>query len=367
MSDTLNSVSSGPVCLGIETSCDETSVALWAGGRLEGELVHTQIPMHSVFGGVVPELASREHLRLLDPLVTSLLERAGRPAGEGIGLVAVTRGPGLLGALLVGIAYAKSFAQALGVPVIGVNHLHAHLMACEFSGPIEYPALGLLVSGGHTHLYHMPRECQFELLGRTLDDAAGEAFDKIAKLLNLPYPGGKYIDELARLGTPDLHLFTKPYLHNDNCDFSFSGLKTAVALHVENSALPALDYADFDAATAPQRIKDLCATVNETIALTLLEKTRRALARCAGVRTVCLAGGVAANSRLRQVFSGFAADNGLKFLAPAQNYCGDNGAMIAYAGVRLARMGLASSMDFEAIPRGRNVPDDYIVNPYFKE
>ncbi len=367
MSDSLHPVTSEPVCLGIETSCDETSVALWAGGRLEAELVHTQIPMHSVFGGVVPELASREHLRLLDPLVRSLLEQAGRPAGEGIGLVAVTRGPGLLGALLVGIAYAKSLALALGVPVVGVNHLHAHLMACEFSGAIEYPALGLLVSGGHTHLYHMPRPCAFELMGRTLDDAAGEAFDKIAKLLNLPYPGGKYIDELARLGTPDPRLFTRPYLNNDNCDFSFSGLKTAVALHVGQHALPPLDYAAFDAAAVPGQVRDLCATVGETIAQTLLEKTRRALGRLEGVRTLCLAGGVAANSRLREVFSGFAAQAGLKFLAPAQKYCGDNGAMIAYAGVQLARLGLTSPLDFEAIPRGRNVPDDYIVNPYVKE
>lgn len=367
MSDISASRASGPVCLGIETSCDETSVALWAGGRIEAELVHTQIPMHSVFGGVVPELASREHLRLLDPLVESLLARAGRPGGEGVQLVAVTRGPGLLGALLVGIAYAKSFALARGVPVVGVNHLHAHLLACEFTGPIEYPALGLLVSGGHTHIYSMPRPGVFELMGRTLDDAAGEAFDKIAKLLNLPYPGGKYIDELARLGTPVRGLFTRPYLNNDNCDFSFSGLKTAVALHVEQNALPALDYAAFDPDVVDTRVKDLCATVSETVAQTLLEKTRRALGRVDGARTLCLAGGVAANSRLREVFTAFADANGLKFLAPVQKYCGDNAAMIAYAGVQLARAGLASSLDFEAIPRGRAVPDDYIVNPLFKE
>jgi N6-L-threonylcarbamoyladenine synthase len=308
---------SGPVCLGSEPSCDETSGALWADGRIEAELIHTQIPMHAVFGGVVPELASREHLRLLDPLVEEILSRAGRPGGEGVGLVAVTRGPGLLGALLVGIAYAKSLALALGVPVVGVNHLHAHLLACELDAPIEYPALGLLVSGGHTHIYAMPAPGRFELLGRTLDDAAGEAFDKIAKLLNLPYPGGKYIDELARLGTPRRGLFTRPYLNNDNCDFSFSGLKTAVALHVGQHALPPLDYASFDPVAVDQRVKDLCATVSETIAQTLLEKTRRALARTPGARTLCLAGGVAANSRLREVFAEFAAANGLKFVAAA--------------------------------------------------
>lgn len=355
------------ICLGIETSCDETSVALWQDGRFLSDLVHSQIPMHSVFGGVVPELASREHLRLLDSLVCSALEAAGRPSGQGIDLVAVTRGPGLLGALLVGIAYAKSFSLALNAPVIGVNHLHAHLLACDFTAPIEYPALGVLVSGGHTHIYDMPRPCEFRLLGRTLDDAAGEAFDKIAKLLNLPYPGGKYIDILARHGTADPRLFSKPYLHNDNCDFSFSGLKTAVALYVQKKSFAAIDYTEFNVDTIAQEIKDLCATVNDTIVETLLEKTRRALRLCPGVKTLCLAGGVAANSHLRRKFSAFAEDQGLKFLAPAQNYCGDNAAMIAYAGVTWAEKGLMSPMDFEAVPRGRNVPDDFIVNPLFKE
>jgi N6-L-threonylcarbamoyladenine synthase len=355
------------ICLGIETSCDETSVALWDDGRLVSDLVHTQIPMHSVFGGVVPELASREHLRLLDELVASVLDNAQRSSGRGIDLVAVTRGPGLLGALLVGIAYAKSFALALGIPVIGVNHLHAHLLACDFTAPIEYPALGVLVSGGHTHIYEMPRPCEFKLLGKTLDDAAGEAFDKIAKLLNLPYPGGKYIDILAGHGTADPRLFSKPYLHNDNCDFSFSGLKTAVALYVQKNSFAAIDFSDFNVENISQDIKDLCASVNDTIVETLLEKTRRAVDRCPDIKTLCLAGGVAANSHLRHKFSAFAQGRGFKFLAPAQNYCGDNAAMIAYSGVQWAKKGLMSSMDFEAVPRGKIVPDDFIVNPFFKE
>jgi N6-L-threonylcarbamoyladenine synthase len=355
------------ICLGIETSCDETSVALWQDAQLVTDLVHTQIPMHSVFGGVVPELASREHLRLLDGLVSSVLQSAERPAGQGIDLVAVTRGPGLLGALLVGISYAKSLSLSLGVPVIGVNHLYAHLLACDFTEPIEYPALGVLVSGGHTHIYEMPAPCEFNLLGKTLDDAAGEAFDKIAKLLNLPYPGGKYIDILARHGTAEPRLFSKPYLQNDNCDFSFSGLKTAVAQYVHKKSFAAIDYAVFDVELIPQEIKDLCATVNETIVETVLEKTRRAVARCHDVKTLCLAGGVAANSHLRHKFSAFAHASGFKFLAPAQNYCGDNAAMIAYAGVKWAKKGLMSSMDFEAVPRGKIVPNDFIVNPFFKE
>lgn len=355
------------ICLGIETSCDETSVALWDDGRLLSDLVHTQIPMHSVFGGVVPELASREHLRLLDELVASVLGNGECGSGRGIDLVAVTRGPGLLGALLVGISYAKSLALALDVPIIGVNHLHAHLLACDFTAPIEYPALGVLVSGGHTHIYEMPRPCEFRLLGKTLDDAAGEAFDKIAKLLNLPYPGGKYIDILAAHGTANPRLFSKPYLNNDNCDFSFSGLKTAVALYVQKNPVAAIDFSDFNVGAISQEIKDLCASVNDTIVETLLEKTRRAVERSPEIRTLCLAGGVAANSHLRQKFSAFAQDRGFKFLAPAQNYCGDNAAMIAYAGVQWAKKGLVSSMDFEAVPRGKIVPDDFIVNPFFKE
>lgn len=304
---------------------------------------------------------------MLDELVSDMLAQLASTSGRSIGLIAVTRGPGLLGALLVGIAYAKSLALALNVPIIGVNHLHAHLAACSFSGPIEYPAIGLLVSGGHTHIYYMPCPGEFILLGKTLDDAAGEAFDKIAKLLNLPYPGGKYIDELARHGTANTKMFTKPYLNNDNCDFSFSGIKTAVAQHVIHSKLALLDYSRFEESAISQEIKDLCASINVTIVETLIEKTRRALNLCAGVRTFCLAGGVAANSLLRERCAGFAHTHGLNFLAPAQNYCGDNAAMIAYLGIQLARRGFISSLDFEAVPRGKLVPNDYIVNPFFKE
>jgi len=354
------------ICLGIETSCDETSVGIWRPEHGVRDVVHSQVPMHAVFGGVVPELASREHLRQLDGLMQGLVRDENIDLGD-LDVIAVTRGPGLLGALLVGIAYAKSLAMALDVPIVGVNHLQAHLLACEFEAPIEYPALGLLVSGGHTHLYWMRDELDFQLVGRTLDDAAGEAFDKIAKLLNLPYPGGKYIDILAGHGTADPRLFTRPYLNNSNCDFSFSGLKTAVAHYVAGHDLPRIDYAQFQVDMIPMVIKDLCASVNLTIVQTLLEKTRRALDAHPGARTLCVAGGVAANSMVRREFFDFATAHGLKFLVPGQNYCGDNGAMIAYTGQRIAARGLASALDFEAIPRGKPVPNDYIVNPFFKE
>lgn len=351
------------ICLGIETSCDETSVGVWRSGELVQDVVYSQIPMHSVFGGVVPELASREHLRQLDSLVQILLRDTGVDI-QAVDVVAVTRGPGLLGALLVGIAYAKSLAIALGIPLVAVNHLHAHLLACEFEAPIEYPALGVLVSGGHTHIYLMRDALDFELVGRTLDDAAGEAFDKIAKLLNLPYPGGKYVDILANHGVAEPRLFTRPYLNNLNCDFSFSGLKTAVAQYIETHAIPQVDYAKFHVEAVPQDVRNLCASVNLTIVQTLLEKTRRALEMHSTVQTLCVAGGVAANSMVRREFSRFASDRGLKFLVPSQNYCGDNGAMIAYLGQEIAARGYVSPLDFEAIPRGKHVPTDYIVNPF---
>lgn len=353
-------------CLGIETSCDETSVAVYGDGRLVAERTHTQIPVHSVFGGVVPELASREHLRNLDTLTHDLLVEASCSLAD-ISHIAVTRGPGLLGALLIGISYAKSLSLSLEVPILGINHLHAHLLACEFTGKIVFPALGVLVSGGHTHIYYMLAPDDFVVVGRTLDDAAGEAFDKIAKLMNLPYPGGKYIDVLGQHGTPDKRLFTKPYLQNDNCDFSFSGLKTAVWNHVQNKAVPVLDYTTFRLDTISSEVKDLCASINYTIVATLLEKTGRALALHPDVKTVCVAGGVAANSLIRGEFANFAHRNGLKFLVPDQKYCGDNAAMIALAGVKLAARGYSSSMDFEAIPRGKHVPNDYIINPFYKE
>ncbi|GAB1410040.1 tRNA (adenosine(37)-N6)-threonylcarbamoyltransferase complex transferase subunit TsaD [Desulfovibrionales bacterium] len=351
-------------CLGIETSCDETSLAILEGKTCLHEALHTQIPAHAVFGGVVPEIASREHLRLLDALAREVDE----DLLHSIDLIAVTRGPGLLGALLVGIAYAKALALSLDVPIIGVHHLHAHLLACELTGEdIVYPAIGLLVSGGHTHIYLMRSAIDFTVLGKTLDDAAGEAFDKVAKLLNLPYPGGKYIDILAADGNILKNTLPRPYIHNDNCDFSFSGLKTAVAQFVQTHNIQPLPYDAFDPATVPNSIKDVCATLNTTIAETLCIKTARAIQAHPEVRSFCVAGGVAANAQVRAHCARLAHTHGLKFFVPSQSYCGDNGAMVAYTGTQVARYGYTSALDFEAIPRGRHVPADYIVNHFFKE
>ena len=227
--------------LGIETSCDETAVALVDGGRLLGEKIATQIDLHALFGGVVPEIASREHLRVLPRLFNELMAENGKSPEE-IDAIAVARGPGLLGSLLVGVSFAKGLCMSTSASLVGVNHLWAHLLAPGLAGELHFPALGLLVSGGHTHIYLIRSPIEFELLGRTLDDAAGEAFDKVAKLLNLPYPGGRYIDLLAQGAEPDKKLFPRPYIDNQTLDFSYSGLKTAVANYV--SAHPELVFSE---------------------------------------------------------------------------------------------------------------------------
>lgn len=222
------------LCLGIESSCDETALALVEDGRLLGSVLASQSNVHALFGGVVPELASREHYRYVGPLFDELMQRCGTKPAD-LDLVAAARGPGLLGSLLVGVAFAKTLALGLGAPFLGVNHLHAHLLAVGLEHELVFPALGLLVSGGHTHLYRLESPWRCLLLGRTLDDAAGEAFDKVGKLLGLAYPGGQLLDALARTGAASPKLFPRPYLDNDNLDFSFSGLKTAAAVFIERN------------------------------------------------------------------------------------------------------------------------------------
>ncbi|MDL2267492.1 tRNA (adenosine(37)-N6)-threonylcarbamoyltransferase complex transferase subunit TsaD [Desulfovibrio sp. OttesenSCG-928-G15] len=353
------------LCLGIETSCDDTSLALVDEGRLVAQASSTQADLHALFGGVVPEIASREHLRLIGPLCDALLCKAGvRP--DAIDVVAVARGPGLLGSLLVGGAFAKSFALGCGARFIGVNHLHAHMLAAGLERKIIFPALGLLVSGGHTHLYYIDSPHSFALLGRTLDDAAGEAFDKAGKMLGLPYPAGSHIDTLARNGVADKKLFPRPYLDNDNLDFSFSGLKTAMsqylAGHEELRAEWDVQSGALHFANDAQRstMEALCASYSMAIVDTLVAKTRRALdkAHDKPVKSLLLAGGVAANSSLRERMRTLADERRIAFTAPATNLCTDNGAMIAYLGWLLAADGFGHDLSMEAIPRGRAIPDD---------
>ncbi len=344
--------------LGIETSCDESAVAVWDGG-VRACRTHSQIAMHAVFGGVVPELASREHLRALPGLVDATLTDAGlSPAA--IDLVAVTRGPGLLGALLVGVAYAKALALAINRPILGIDHLQAHLMAAFLEREPVFPAVGLLVSGGHTALYRIEDVDRWEILGRTLDDAAGEALDKVAKLLNLPYPGGAYVEVLAQRGKKGRPFLPRPFLDNDHCDFSFSGLKTAAALWIQEQGIQPLGYGKFIPEVVPDVVCQLCAEVNQAVVDTLLEKTRRALRRTPQAQALVLAGGVAANTALRTACAALAKEQGLSFFAPELAYCGDNGAMVAHLGALLGARGYRNDLAFEAIPRGRRIPDDYL-------
>jgi N6-L-threonylcarbamoyladenine synthase len=342
------------LCLGIESSCDETALALVRDGTLVDAILASQTDLHAIFGGVVPELASREHYRFMGPLYDQLMGRSGLAAAE-LDAVAVARGPGLLGSLLVGVAFAKALALAAGACFIGVNHLHAHLLAVGLQEPIPWPCLGLLVSGGHTEIYLMESPTRFTRLGRSLDDAAGEAVDKIAKLLGLPYPGGARLDALARLGRADPKLFPRPYLDNDNLDFSFSGLKTSVATQIardvrllENAALNGIS----------QALCDVCASVNLAVVESLCGKIERTLDRFPDIRALVLAGGVAANSLLRTRAARLMEERAGRLLLPPPHLCTDNGAMIAYAGELLARHGFGHDLDMEAIPRGAGVPDD---------
>lgn len=315
--------------LGIETSCDETAAAVVRDGReLLSDVVSTQIDIHREWGGVVPELASRSHILRVMPVIDQALADA-KVRLEDIDLFAVTSGPGLIGALLVGVQAAKSLAWAMDKPVVGVNHLEGHLLAIRLADdPPEFPFLGLVVSGGHTSLYAVEGGGSLRVLGATLDDAAGEAFDKVAKILGLPYPGGVEIDRLAQGGDPEAIRFPRGLTRKPSLDFSFSGLKTAVLYHVQREGIP-----------EGQALADLCASVQEAIADVLTDKAVRA-AQAEGLERWVLAGGVAANSRLRTLAQERGAAAGLEVHLPPKRLCTDNAAMIAVAGWERHRLGL---------------------------
>jgi len=327
--------------LGIETSCDDTSVALFDSecGVAEN-LVSSQVDLHDHFGGVVPELASRAHLVNLLPLVDMLLARQKLELNDLDG-VAVTAGPGLIGALLVGLSTAKALAMAADLPMVGVHHIEGHILANALTAEMVLPAVVLVASGGHTELIYMPEVGRYERLGGTLDDAAGEAFDKTAKLLGLPYPGGPQIDRLARQGTPGVFSFPRPLHKDPRPVFSFSGLKTAVRTVVEGLPRP----------LSEQTVADVCYEVQEAIVDSLCQKLFAA-ARRKHVGAVFLAGGVAANGRLRERVAAEAQKRKLHFHAPERVYCTDNAAMIAYAGYCHFKAGRRDSLDLDSFPRG---------------
>jgi N6-L-threonylcarbamoyladenine synthase len=331
-------VDASTLVLGIETSCDETAAALVMGGHdVASSVVSSQVDLHAQFGGVVPEIASRAHLDMLNPIVARAIVEAGVPESR-IDAVACTVGPGLIGALLVGVAAAKSFAQAWGVPFVGINHHEAHLYSAFLEDPtLEFPLVVLLVSGGHTMLIEMRDHGQYRLLGRTIDDAAGEAFDKVARFLGLGYPGGPAIDRLADSGDPTSIAFPRAML-NDGLDFSFSGLKTSVMNYVRK-------HPDVSSA-------DVAASFQQAVVDVLVAKARRA-AIDVGAKGLVLGGGVAANSLLRERFLDACVTDGTRGFLPSRSMCTDNAAMIAAAGWFRLRSDGPTALDCGAYPNLR--------------
>ncbi len=330
------------VILGIETSCDETAAAVVVDGtKILSSVVASQVTLHHPYGGVVPELASRKHMEAIVPVVNEALRISGVDSNQLDG-VAVTRGPGLVGALLVGFCYAKAYAFALGIPWIGVNHLEGHIISVFLEDqPPPFPFVALLVSGGHTSIYHVTSHTGFELVGQTRDDAAGEAFDKVAKMLGLGYPGGVAIDRLARSGDPEIINFPRPFIDKASFDFSFSGLKTAVRRYIQT-------HRD----TYQQQIPDIVAGFQEAVVDVLSYKIIHAgiLKSC---NHVALVGGVAANSRLREKVRQDAGRKGITVHIPSAELCGDNAAMIAAMGYHYLRDGTVSNLGDDVFSRAR--------------
>jgi N6-L-threonylcarbamoyladenine synthase len=319
--------------LGIESSCDETGVALYntdADGTLVSHALHSQITMHQAYGGVVPELASRDHIRRTVPLLRQVMRDSGHSLAE-LDAVAYTQGPGLAGALLVGAAFAEGLAAMLGVPTVPVHHLEGHLLSPLLSHtPPRFPFIALLVSGGHSQLMRVSGVGQYELLGETLDDAAGEAFDKTAKLLGLPYPGGPALAELAALGQPEAVKLPRPMLHSGDLDFSFSGLKTAVLTKVRELGTP-----------DEQQRNDIARGFQDAIVEVLVKKSMRAIKE-SGLNQLVVAGGVGANRELRRQLDAKAARAKISVFYPELEFCTDNGAMIALAGALRFQAGVSA-------------------------
>jgi N6-L-threonylcarbamoyladenine synthase len=348
--------------LAIETSCDETAAAVVAGdGKILSNVVASQVADHAEFGGVVPEIASRRHVELIQPVVDEAMHASGLGLKDLSG-IAVTQGPGLVGALLVGISFAKALAYGLNIPLCGINHLEGHLGAACIEHTLTYPHIGMVVSGGHTSLYRVEAPGRMGLIGQTMDDAAGEAFDKVAKLMNLGYPGGVVIEKIAA-GVKD-HGFDlpRPMLKEDNYDFSFSGLKTAILnLVVKLKIFPDLDLSfsgrPRKRAPAPGMeayVPRIAAAFQEAAVDVLSGKALKA-AQDHGLELLVISGGVACNSLLRETLERRTAAAGIRFVAPAKKYCTDNAVMIGIAGLRHFQEGRFAGLDLNAVSRWDSV------------
>ncbi len=329
--------------LGIESSCDETGVAIYdSEAGLMSHQLYSQVKMHAEFGGVVPELASRDHVRKLLPLISAAFKEAGLSVGDVDG-VAYTAGPGLIGALMVGASTGRAMAMGWGVPAVGVHHMEGHLLAPMLEDePPEYPFVALLVSGGHTLLVDVAAPGNYLILGESLDDAAGEAFDKTAKMMGLPYPGGPRLSQIAEQGTAGRFIFPRPMVDRPGMDFSFSGLKTAVRVEIAKHAV--------DEVIEDQTMADIAMGFQEAVVETLAVKCRRAL-QATGYKTLVIAGGVSANKHLRTRLAQMAEKERSRVYYPRPEFCTDNGAMIAYAGYLRLLSGARADLSLNIRPR----------------
>jgi N6-L-threonylcarbamoyladenine synthase len=327
--------------LAIETSCDDTGAAVISDGRkILSNVVSSQIPIHQKYGGVVPELASRRHVESIVPIVKEALEMAELTLSE-IDGIAVTQGPGLVGSLLVGLSFAKSLSFATGLPLVGVNHIEAHLSAIFLEEkPPRFPFIGLVVSGGHTSLFRVDGFGKYRRLGQTRDDAAGEAFDKVAKLLGLGYPGGPIIDELSKMGNPKAIRFPRPSLGKNSLDFSFSGIKTAVVNYVKSHPAASEGYSE-------AHIPDIVASFQEAVVEVLVKKTLQA-AQHEQLKRVVLSGGVAANRLLREKMKEEASRQKLRVYIPSPSFCTDNAAMVGVVGYEYLKRGIRADLSLNA-------------------
>jgi N6-L-threonylcarbamoyladenine synthase len=326
--------------LGIESSCDETAAAVVEDGcRVLSSVVASQVDVHHRYGGVVPELASRKHIEAILPVVTDALDQAGFKKSD-LDAVGVTQGPGLVGSLLVGYSFAKALAYGLAIPWVGVNHLEGHILSVFLENdPPDFPFCALLASGGHTAIYYVTAFTEIERMGQTRDDAAGEAYDKVAKVLGLGYPGGKVIDDLAHQGDPTRIPFKRPFLDRNGFDFSFSGIKSAVNRMVQNNP-----------EEMAQQVADLAAGFQEAVIDVLTYKLMQA-ARSRNCGHVVVVGGVAANRRLRERVSQAGAEQGIAVHIPGLALCGDNAAMIAAAGYHYLQKGRRGKLDDDVYSR----------------